>query len=211
MQLELGCGYNGRDSFPEYNPDLYTNWLKRYGNKNTIAIDIDEKAIEFSKLDDKNNVTFIVADAKNIPFEDKYFELVHEQGVLHHINNYPEAIKEVARVLKNNGEFRLFETVDNYPIYALARKVAGSWQGNKIESYFKTVELIKELEKYFIIEKVDYYWLPLISDIIYFIKKGKYKGWLECMYISYYFNKLLRIMRLNKIMCVHVAIIASKK
>lgn len=43
-------------------------------------------------------------DAENLPFIDDSFDIVYSSGVLHHSENTERCIKEVYRVLKNNGK-----------------------------------------------------------------------------------------------------------
>jgi len=46
-------------------------------------------------------------DAENLDFEESSFDIVYSWGVLHHSPNTQQAIKEVFRVLKPNGEARI--------------------------------------------------------------------------------------------------------
>jgi len=43
-----------------------------------------------------------------LPFKDNSFDIVFSYGVLEHINNLPELVKEVYRILKNGGKFISF-------------------------------------------------------------------------------------------------------
>ncbi|NQV54028.1 MAG: class I SAM-dependent methyltransferase [Flavobacteriales bacterium] len=43
-------------------------------------------------------------NAENLDFHDKSFDIVYSHGVLHHTTNTLQAIKEVTRVLKDDGE-----------------------------------------------------------------------------------------------------------
>lgn len=96
--LDLGCG-NGRliELFKEKNIEY-------------IGIDNSEKLINIAKekcATFKNvNFKFIVADVLNLPFEDNYFDKIFSVAVLHHIPSEEyrlQSLKEVKRVLKNNG------------------------------------------------------------------------------------------------------------
>jgi len=209
MQLDFGCGKGGFNNSPEHHPRDRGSWLVKYGNKDTIAIDIDKEAIESARRNIHNGTHFMVANGKCLPFGKGYFDIVHDHCALHHIKNYGVAVTEIARVLKAGGELQLFETVNNYPIYAFARKVAGSWDGCKIEEYFTTSELLSELRPYFRIKEVIYYWQPLFVDVIY--RKKRYIGWVACIYFKYYASKLLNLMGLGKAMCCHVTITAVRR
>ena len=49
------------------------------------------------------NCNFKVADAKNLPFTDGYFDVIFVLDILEHIQDVERAIKEIHRVLKTNG------------------------------------------------------------------------------------------------------------
>lgn len=49
------------------------------------------------------NVEFRIADAENLPFADGEFDLVTNRIALHHFPDAAKAIREMARVLKQNG------------------------------------------------------------------------------------------------------------
>jgi len=90
--LEIGCG-NGEFS-------------KRFvGIKAKMTcVDISP---EFIALLKKNyhgtNIDFVCADVEKLPFSDNYFDAVIGNGVLHHLN-IDIAVKEIHRVLKNDGK-----------------------------------------------------------------------------------------------------------
>lgn len=98
--LEIGCG-NGNG----------TKLIKKYFSaKNIIAIDLDKKMINIAlKRNSDTSVTFKVMDAAKLDFPDNYFDAVFDLGVIHHISEWKNCIKEVHRVLKPGGEFILEE------------------------------------------------------------------------------------------------------
>jgi len=49
----------------------------------------------------------LVADAENLPFPDNYFDLVYSWGIIHHTPNTHVAAKEILRVLKPGGSFKV--------------------------------------------------------------------------------------------------------
>lgn len=70
------------------------------------GIDITETGIELCKkrfelCDQKGD--FRVANAEELPFEDKMFDCVCSMGVLHHVPNTEKAVNEIFRVLKPGG------------------------------------------------------------------------------------------------------------
>lgn len=90
-----------------------------------IAIDgrfLSEQGIDYQAVDlsleslklanehfRENNLRrrFVNADATQIPFGDKTFDLVYSFGVLHHVPAAPKACHEIARVLKPGGILRV--------------------------------------------------------------------------------------------------------
>jgi len=64
------------------------------------SVKITKKGFELFNL----KGLFGIADAEDLPFEDKSFDLVYSCGVLHHTVNTQKAIDEVYRVLKPKGE-----------------------------------------------------------------------------------------------------------
>jgi ubiquinone/menaquinone biosynthesis C-methylase UbiE len=48
-----------------------------------------------------------VADAENLPFPDNYFDLGYSFGVLHMTADTPKAVRELIRVIRPGGEFKI--------------------------------------------------------------------------------------------------------
>jgi ubiquinone/menaquinone biosynthesis C-methylase UbiE len=93
--LEIGCG-NGNG----------TKLIKKYFSPlNITAIDFDEKMIKIAqKLNKDSNTSFAVMDASNLDFPDNQFDAIFDFGIIHHIPNWKDCLKELKRVLKPNGE-----------------------------------------------------------------------------------------------------------
>ncbi|HEY8691018.1 MAG TPA: class I SAM-dependent methyltransferase [Chitinophagaceae bacterium] len=99
--LDVGCGDGATEMFMnKYFP------LWQIG-----AIDISGQSIEEAKNKNILNCNFQTYDGKWIPFADKSFDMVFMAGVLHHINFslHNDLVKEISRVLKQDGRFYLFE------------------------------------------------------------------------------------------------------
>ncbi len=96
--LEIGCG-QGRG----------TELIRRYFEPAKLyAIDLDENMIARAKRRvDDDNVSFSVADVAHLPFVEGSFDAVFDFGILHHIPNWREALREINRVLKPGGSFIL--------------------------------------------------------------------------------------------------------
>lgn len=108
--LEIGCGWGvGALLIAE-----------RFPGCRVIATDYDPQMIELARavLADPprwargirwDNIELRVADATALPFPDASFDAVFAFGILHHIQNWPQAVREVYRVLWPGGAFSLEE------------------------------------------------------------------------------------------------------
>lgn len=88
-------------------------------------------------------VTLMVADATCIPEEDASFDAVFDIAILHHVEDWRAALREVGRVLRPGGFFYLEE---------VTRKGLEGWFDRTFlehpqEDRFDTVELVAGLEK----------------------------------------------------------------
>lgn len=93
--LELGCG-NG----------FWVVQLSRLGVKELTAVDLTENAIELAKSRSEFygfNANFKVGNAESLDLPNSSFDHVNCLGVIHHTPNTEACVKEIARVLKNNG------------------------------------------------------------------------------------------------------------
>jgi ubiquinone/menaquinone biosynthesis C-methylase UbiE len=97
--LEIGCGI-GTDAF------MLASYCKEY-----IGIDLTENAIQIVKERFKLynlNGQFYSLNAEDLSvFEDNSIDMVYSFGVIHHTENPDKIVKEVNRVLKPGGIFKL--------------------------------------------------------------------------------------------------------
>jgi SAM-dependent methyltransferase len=94
--LEVGCG-NGE----------VVRYLDRNYCGSVTGVDVDPEQIAIARkgADNTPNIRFFEADATRLPFEDGSFDVVLSFGVLHHIDNWLGALKEIKRVLRGGGYF----------------------------------------------------------------------------------------------------------
>lgn len=74
------------------------------------GVDLTPRAVEITRrrLAIRGLVSDLkVADAEALPFESESFDLVYSWGVIHHSPATPQAAREILRVLRPGGEFRV--------------------------------------------------------------------------------------------------------
>lgn len=118
--LDFGCG-----------PGDNSLRFSRIGYKVT-GFDISEKNVEncrtlFAKNGQSENGHFVVSVAEKLPFENESFEIVVGIDILHHVD-IPIAVREVLRVLKNNG-IAVFREPIEVPILD---RIRNSWLIKKL-------------------------------------------------------------------------------
>ena len=92
--LDVGCGAG-----------FLTNELALAGHQVT-GVDLSESSVSVAALYDKTKtVTYKVADAYKLPFDDASFDVVCAMDFLEHVEDPARAIKEFSRVLKPGGKF----------------------------------------------------------------------------------------------------------
>lgn len=71
---------------------------------NISGIDIDEKILDKAKKESLYKQLKIY-DGTKLPFENNTFDLVISNSVLEHVENLPQTLQELSRVLKTGGKF----------------------------------------------------------------------------------------------------------
>ncbi|MEX2586627.1 MAG: class I SAM-dependent methyltransferase [Actinomycetota bacterium] len=136
MILEVGCG-NGRISRP-----LATE------NRVVVGVDISRgmlaKAIEDAT--DNESLFYVMGDAENLPFQDQIFDASLIYGVLHHLSEPADCLKEVARVMQIGGEFFALENNRSLfrGLFDLLVKMKKLWEEHPSEHYVMSAEEIKD-------------------------------------------------------------------
>ena len=94
--LDLGCGYGGR-----------TVYYAELGTAHVTGIEITEIMVDrcrqFAARRSAENVSFQVARAEALPFEDATFDVVLSYDVFEHVDDPVLAFRELRRVLRPGG------------------------------------------------------------------------------------------------------------
>ena len=93
--LDLGCGIG-----------FWVSEFSKRGLKNLYAADLTQSALDITKkrLEIYNGFADLsIQNAENLTFDDKTFNHVNCQGVIHHTPNTDQTIIEIARVLNEGG------------------------------------------------------------------------------------------------------------
>lgn len=107
--MDLGCG-SGR-------------WAKHIAPrvKKLVAVDPSIKALNTAKINLKKftNVEFLLGDISTVNIKDNSFDFIYSLGVLHHIPDTTQAIKDIYDKLKPDSPFLvyLYYSLDNRPMW----------------------------------------------------------------------------------------------
>lgn len=135
--LEIGCGQG-----------LGAAIIRSiFSPRDYCGIDLDPKMIQRArkKQRDLSGAKFLQADAAQLPFTDNHYDLVVDFGIIHHIPNWRDALAEIHRVLKPQGEF-FFEEL---PVETWERGIGRPLKKllkHPYDDMFRQLEFVRELE-----------------------------------------------------------------
>lgn len=135
--LEIGCGRGvGTEII-----------LERFGLATVQAFDLDPEMIERAQRRlsryPPDRVFLYVGDAAAIAAPDRSFDAVFDFGIIHHVPRWREAVSEVARVMRPNGQF-FFEEITKQ---ALDRWTYRIFLEHPKEDRFTAEEFLGECEQ----------------------------------------------------------------
>jgi ubiquinone/menaquinone biosynthesis C-methylase UbiE len=92
--LDIGCGGG-----------IYTKKIAQMGAKSITAADYSSVMLQATKETCKEfeHVSYIVADATNVPLEDEQFDIIFSRALIHHLPDLQAYFKEAYRLLKPSG------------------------------------------------------------------------------------------------------------
>lgn len=105
--LEIGCNLGEHTEFVTHPYDRY--------------IATDYRHVDFKPLNSR--ISFQVADAQNLPFEDDTFDRVIVTCVLHHLPEPEKALREMRRVTKGGGLVSLLVPTDPGLLYRVGKRI----------------------------------------------------------------------------------------
>jgi 2-polyprenyl-3-methyl-5-hydroxy-6-metoxy-1,4-benzoquinol methylase len=112
--LEIGCGMG-----------LHAELMARAGAEVTV-VDLSKTSVEVTRARfalKGLSATVIHADAERLPFPDGSFDFVWSWGVIHHSARTGRIVREIARVLSNEGEARVMV----YNRHTVAAAIGIAW------------------------------------------------------------------------------------
>lgn len=111
--LEVGCG-----------PGLLLKELsKKYPEAEIFGIDIQESALKLARENNKKSIIFKIAKAEDLPFHDRFFDLVISKDSFHEYSNAEKALSEMHRITKMNGIIYVKDIKRDVPMYLLRRVI----------------------------------------------------------------------------------------
>ena len=78
--------------------------LKKYSSAKVVGVDVSQEMLKIAKSK-SNDIEYVLSNVEQLPFEDNQFDIVTVSFGLRNIKDKTSAIKEIARVLKNDGQF----------------------------------------------------------------------------------------------------------
>lgn len=106
--LDVGCGF-GR---------LTLDVAEHCPDSNVFGIDLLDSLTEQAKMNAAvlgiSNVEFKTASVYALPFEDGSFETVFSFFMLHHLDDIPRGLKEIRRMVQDEGRFTATEPIGHH-------------------------------------------------------------------------------------------------
>lgn len=114
------------------------------GEGRIIALDLSAKMLHEAKAKGfQSIVDFVQADAAAIPLLHNYIDLAICNSVFPHFNNKAKALKEIARVLKSNGQLVICHSASREAINQLHQSIGGVVANDLLPDEFELSELMK--------------------------------------------------------------------
>lgn len=136
--IDIGCGYG-----------KYLLYFKNQKKiKFCLGLDLKKKAIHSTKrLFRKKgiDVSLIIGDAQNLPFEDSVFDIAFSTDMVEHLSNKSRGIQEIVRVSKDKVVVCVPNRLNPIDMSRIA-EVFGAHQPPEIEDYLTRFQLTEMLQ-----------------------------------------------------------------
>jgi len=124
--LDVGCGPRGS-----------LEWADMASER----IGLDPLADSYRKFQiDHHKMKYVTAPSEEIPFPDRYFDVVSSFNSLDHVDNLEQTVKEIIRVIAPSGRFLLIVEVDHPP--TTCEPISFSWDITK--KFLPDLALVEE-------------------------------------------------------------------
>ncbi len=135
--LEIGCGTgNGSKLIKKY-----------FQAKKIYASDLDKRMIEIAKKKNSDTlISFEVQNATKLKYKSNSFDAIFDLGVIHHIPNWKDSLKELKRVLKPKGQL-IIEDLSSETFSTSFGKLMRKILDHPYNSMYKEEEFVEYLEK----------------------------------------------------------------
>ena len=124
--LEIGCGRGVGIKLI----------LNVFGAEQVHAFDLDPKMVELARKRTQTpnkKVRLWTGDAASIPARNNYYDAVFDFGVIHHVPNWQDALREIFRVLKPGGRFYAEEVFEKFIVHPVWRWLVKHPQDNRFD------------------------------------------------------------------------------
>jgi len=144
-----------------------------------IGIDISPEGVENARLNAIEEgvdptCKFEVMDGEAMTIADNTFDIIIAYGVLHHLD-FDNAMSELSRVLKPDGEIIAIESLRHNPIFHLYRKMTMHLRTRWEFEHILTVDHLNWARKYFAHVDARFFHLTVLAAVV-FRKTSIFRG-----------------------------------
>ena len=126
--LEIGCGRGAGAQLiiEKFSPDLLCLM--------DLDIQMISRARNFLATTKENNISYLNAGATFLPFNPHTFDAIFGFGFLHHVLEWQQSIKEIARVLRPGGTYYMEELYPEIYQNLVTRRLLVHPETNRFDS-----------------------------------------------------------------------------
>jgi ubiquinone/menaquinone biosynthesis C-methylase UbiE len=179
--LDVGCGtgYALQKAIEDQNcnvfgidPDPGSHGVGRYSNE-----------IKMSKFIKK-------ASSEKIPFEDNYFDVVYSSHVLEHVSDELQSLREMKRVLKDDGVLILGMPTATMAFISLVSRIVFTTH-IRLYSFMRNIFKISLIQNIYQFIHIPSHSTPRASTIFYDLKHYKISNWSNVVQQEFEIHKII--------------------